>query len=38
MNWNCNTCDYATDDFDKVWDHCVGVSHVMCVTKKFERV
>jgi len=34
MNWNCKDCDYITDDFNRVWNHCKGASHVMSVKEK----
>jgi len=37
MNWVCKVCDYTTDEFNKVWDHCIGVLHIMCVIKKEIR-
>jgi len=37
MNWECDNCEYATTDFNKVWDHCKGVSHTMHITKRREN-
>lgn len=37
MNWDCKSCDYTTDEFNKVWNHCKGASHVMYVTKRGEK-
>lgn len=37
MNWNCDNCMYATDDFNKVWNHCKSILHVMCVIEGEKR-
>jgi len=28
-NWFCLKCDFATDVFKEVWEHCKGTSHIM---------
>lgn len=38
MNWDCNNCDYTSDEFNKVWNHCKGASHTMYVTKKGIKI
>lgn len=35
--WTCENCDVHTDDFDTVWSHCKGASHVMFLTSSISH-
>lgn len=35
-DWFCLKCDFVTDVFKNVWDHCKGQNHIMQMKQLIE--